>query len=124
MSCPHQEGLSLQVQLRTQAKTRKNATKLADGCIAHECGVLKTIERQNPNCNGVVATDYKGSRDVHVPPGGNPHGIDTIHGPKGKNGGAAPRQILGVQVFRQFLLIPDEFVYGTSSIGMAIPLNL
>jgi hypothetical protein len=30
MSLPRQEGLSLQAQLRTQARTEKNATKLAD----------------------------------------------------------------------------------------------
>jgi hypothetical protein len=46
MSWPHQEGLSLQVQPRTQARTRKNSTKLVDECIAHESGVLQTIEWQ------------------------------------------------------------------------------
>jgi hypothetical protein len=34
----------LRMQLRTQARMRKNATKLANECIAHECGVLQTIE--------------------------------------------------------------------------------
>jgi hypothetical protein len=33
------------MQPRTQARIRKNTTKLADECIAHECGVLQTIER-------------------------------------------------------------------------------
>jgi hypothetical protein len=33
-SWPHQEGLSLQVQSRTQARTGKNATKLANECIS------------------------------------------------------------------------------------------
>jgi hypothetical protein len=47
MSWPHHEGLSLRVQLRTQARIGKNVTKLADKCIAHECGVLQTVERQN-----------------------------------------------------------------------------
>jgi hypothetical protein len=37
----------LQMQLRTQARTRKNATNITDECIAHECGVLQIIERQN-----------------------------------------------------------------------------
>jgi hypothetical protein len=37
----------LQMQLRTQARMRKNATKLADEYIAHKCGVLQTIEWQN-----------------------------------------------------------------------------
>jgi hypothetical protein len=42
---PHQEGLSLQVQLRTRARIGRNATKLADECIAHESEVLQTIEQ-------------------------------------------------------------------------------
>jgi hypothetical protein len=46
---------------------------------------------QNLKSNGVMATDYKGSRDVHVTPGCNPNGLDTIHSPKAKNGGVAPR---------------------------------
>jgi hypothetical protein len=33
-SLGHQEGLSLQVQLRTQARIGKNATKLADECVS------------------------------------------------------------------------------------------
>jgi hypothetical protein len=41
----HQEGLFLQVQLRTQARTGKNATKHVDECIAHECVVLQIVER-------------------------------------------------------------------------------
>jgi hypothetical protein len=47
MSWPHQEGLSLQVQSRTQARTGKNATKHANECIilARECGVLQTVEQ-------------------------------------------------------------------------------
>jgi hypothetical protein len=47
MSWPHQEGLCLQVQPRTQARIGKNATILADECIDHECGALQTVERQN-----------------------------------------------------------------------------
>jgi hypothetical protein len=47
MSWPHQEGLSLQVQPRTQARTRKNATELANECIDHECGALQTVEQRN-----------------------------------------------------------------------------
>jgi hypothetical protein len=35
----------LQMQLRTQARTGKNTTKLADECIAHQYGVLQTIQR-------------------------------------------------------------------------------
>jgi hypothetical protein len=31
-----------------------------------------------------VTTDYKGSRDVQVPPRHNPNGLDTIHGLKAK----------------------------------------
>jgi hypothetical protein len=46
-----------------------------------------------------MATDYKGSRDVQVIPEHNPNGLHTIHGPKAKNGSAAPRQILDVQLF-------------------------
>jgi hypothetical protein len=34
----------LQMQSRTQVRTWKNATKLADECIDHECGVLQTVE--------------------------------------------------------------------------------
>jgi hypothetical protein len=37
----------LQMQLRTQTRIGKNAIKLVDECIAHECEVLETIERQN-----------------------------------------------------------------------------
>jgi hypothetical protein len=37
----------LQMQLRTQERMRKNTTKFADECIAHECGVLQTVERWN-----------------------------------------------------------------------------
>jgi hypothetical protein len=47
----------------------------------------------------MVAIDYKGSRDVQVHPGHNPNGLDTIHGPKAKNSGAAARQILDIQLF-------------------------
>jgi hypothetical protein len=70
----------------------------------------------------VTDTNYKGSRDTHVTPGCNPNGLHTIHGPKAKNGGAAPRQIEDVQLFQLFLLIPDDFGHGTSSIGNVIPL--
>jgi hypothetical protein len=42
----------------------------------------------------MTTTNYKGSRDVQVPSGRNPNGLDTIHGPKAKNSGAAIRQIL------------------------------
>jgi hypothetical protein len=34
MSWPHQEGLSMQVQPKTQVRTEKNETKLADECIS------------------------------------------------------------------------------------------
>jgi hypothetical protein len=44
MSWPHQEGLSLQAQLRTQERIGKDGTKHADECIAHECGVLQTVK--------------------------------------------------------------------------------
>jgi hypothetical protein len=44
-----------------------------------------------------MATDYKGSRDVQVTPECNPNGPDITHGPKAKNGGTAPRQILDVK---------------------------
>jgi hypothetical protein len=83
------------MQPRIQARTRKNATKLANEYIAHECGVLQIVERQNyscqinlsktPNSNDRMATDYKGSRNMHVPLGCNPNGLDTIQGPKAKN---------------------------------------
>jgi hypothetical protein len=46
---------------------------------------------QNSNSNGAVATDYKGSRDVQVPYVSNPNGLDLIHGPMAKNGGATLR---------------------------------
>jgi hypothetical protein len=35
------------MQPRTQARTRKSITEIADECIAHEYGVLQTVERQN-----------------------------------------------------------------------------
>jgi hypothetical protein len=37
----------LQMQPRTQARMRKNATKFADEYIAHECRVLQTVKRRN-----------------------------------------------------------------------------
>jgi hypothetical protein len=46
-SRPCQEGLSLQAQTRTQARIGKNATKLADECLTHECWTLQTVEQQN-----------------------------------------------------------------------------
>jgi hypothetical protein len=39
----------------------------------------------------MMATDYKESGDVQVTPRCNPNELDTIHNPKAKNGGAAPR---------------------------------
>jgi hypothetical protein len=69
-----------------------------------------------------VATGYKGSRGVQVPPGHNPIGLDMIHDPKAKNGGTTPRQILDIQLFRQSLLISDEFEHGTSFIRKSISL--
>jgi hypothetical protein len=77
---------------------------------------------QHPNSTGAAVIDYIGSRDVHIPPGCNPNGLDTIHGPKAKNGGTTQRQILDVQFFRRFPLIPDEFGPSTSSIRKDIPL--
>jgi hypothetical protein len=70
----------------------------------------------------VAATDYKGSRDVQVLLGHNPNGIDMIHSPKAKNGGAAPRQILNIELFQRSLLILDEFGHETNSIGKCISL--
>jgi hypothetical protein len=49
-------------------------------------------------------------------------GLGMIHGTKAKNGDVAPRQILDGQLICVFLLIPDEFGHGTSSIGMVISL--
>jgi hypothetical protein len=37
----------LQMQLRTQERTRKNTTEIADECISYECGILQTLERRN-----------------------------------------------------------------------------
>jgi hypothetical protein len=37
---------------------------------------------------------------MHVTPGCNPNGLDTIHGTEAKNDGVALRQILDVQLFR------------------------
>jgi hypothetical protein len=33
----------------------------------------------------MAATEYKGSRDVQDPPGRNPNGLQSIHGPMGQN---------------------------------------
>jgi hypothetical protein len=57
---------------------------------------------------------------MQVPPGCNPNGLDTIDGPMAKNDGAAPRQILDIQLFQWFLLIPDELEHGISPIGKVI----
>jgi hypothetical protein len=72
----------------------------------------------------VTTTDYKGSRDVQVPPGRNPNGLDMIHGPKAKNGGAATKQILDVQLFRRSPLNLDEFGHRTSSIRNVISFSV
>jgi hypothetical protein len=53
--------------------------------------ISNRLIKKNPNSNGTVATDYKRSRNVDVPPGQNPNSLDTIHGSKAKNGGATPR---------------------------------
>jgi hypothetical protein len=70
-----------------------------------------------------MATDYKGSRDVQLTPGHNPNGLDMIHSPKAKNGGAAPRQIVDIKLFQRIPLISDDLRHGTSSIGkdMSLP---
>jgi hypothetical protein len=57
----------------------------------------------------MAATDYKGSRKFSSTPGCNPNALDMIHGPKDKNGGQAPRQILYIQLFQWSPLILDEF---------------
>jgi hypothetical protein len=46
-----------------------------------------------------MVTDYKGSKDVYVTLGRNSNGLDMIHSPNAKNGGAALRQILNVKLF-------------------------
>jgi hypothetical protein len=56
----------------------------------------------------VAASDYKGPRDMQVPPGCNPNGLDMIHGPKAKNNGAGPRQILDAHLIQRFPMISDE----------------
>jgi hypothetical protein len=38
-----------------------------------------------------MATNYKRSRDMQVTPRCHPNGLDTIQGPKAKNGDIAPR---------------------------------
>jgi hypothetical protein len=43
----HQEGLSLQVQPRTQEEQERMQLNLQMNVIAHECGVLQTVEWQN-----------------------------------------------------------------------------
>jgi hypothetical protein len=59
--------------------------------------VLVDQSKQNPNSNGAAAIDYKGSRNVQVPPRCNPSRLDTKHDPMANNGSATPRQILDVQ---------------------------
>jgi hypothetical protein len=118
--------------IKNTSKNEVHAIWIADEWLSSQVGVSQTVtmaklfltdwSKQNPYSNGAVATDYKGSRDVQVPPRRNPNGLDTIHGPKAKNGGIAPRQILDVQLFWRFMLIPDEFGHGTSSIGKNISL--
>jgi hypothetical protein len=63
-----------------------------------------------------MATDYKGSRDVQLTPRHNPNGLDMIHSPKAKNGGAAPRQIVDIKLFQRIPLISDDLRHGTGSI--------
>jgi hypothetical protein len=84
---------------------------------------LTNQSKQNPNSNDAAATDYKGSRDVHVLPGCNLNGLDTIHDPNAKKGVAAPRQILEVQLFRQSPLIFDVFGHGTNSIKKVVSIH-
>jgi hypothetical protein len=59
----------------------------------------------------------KGLGTCKYPLGHNLNGLETIHGPKAKNGGAAPRQSLEVQLFQRLSFIPFEFGYVTHSIG-------
>jgi hypothetical protein len=59
----------------------------------------RLITAKPPNSNGVMATDYTGSKDMQVTTGCNPNGLDMIHSPKAKSGGATLRQILDVQLF-------------------------
>jgi hypothetical protein len=49
---------------------------------------------------------------VQVPPGCNPNGLETIHGPKAKNGGATPIHILDVQFFDDSYLFLMNFDRG------------
>jgi hypothetical protein len=60
---------------------------------------------------------------VQVPLDTTLMGLDTIHGPMAKNGGAAPKHILDVQLFLRFPLIPDELGHWTSSFGNDISLT-
>jgi hypothetical protein len=69
-----------------------------------------------------MTNDYIRSRNVQVTPGHNPNGLDMIHGPKAKHGGATSRQIQDIKLFWWFPLIPDDFRYGPSSIGNTISL--
>jgi hypothetical protein len=39
----------------------------------------------------MAATNYKGFRDVHVPPGRNPNRLDMIHDPNTRIDSATPR---------------------------------
>jgi hypothetical protein len=60
---------------------------------------------------------------MQVTPECNPDGLDMIHGPKAKNGGATLRQILDVKLFRRFPFILNDSRHATSAIGKAISLT-
>jgi hypothetical protein len=46
-----------------------------------------------------------------------------IHDPSGQNSGAAPEQILDVNLCKRFPSTPDEFGHETSSIGSFLKLS-
>jgi hypothetical protein len=52
-----------------------------------------------------MATDYKGSWDVHVTPGRNPNGVDKIHDPKAKKRQLRTKTDSGCQII---LTIPID----------------
>ena len=66
---------------------------------------VQIVSKQNPNPNGVAATEYKEGRVVQDPLDAPLVGSTTIHGPKARYGGATLKTDSGRQLPR---IIPDD----------------
>jgi len=71
----------------------------------------------------VVAAVYKGLRVVTTPRHAPLTGLTTIHGPRNKNGDAAPKQILDTDLFRCFQITQKDLGPQTNAISFIMKLS-